>query len=551
MKVIKTFILLIICSISQNIIAQNTQIGYVKTKGRMVNGKLVPGVPLSGAVVTIAGRVVVTNNKGEFQFPISDSIFTIQSVKKKGYELVDVDVYRTYKYSQHPLYIIMETPEQQMKDKLEAERKIRGILQRRLQEREDEIETQIASQQEKDSLLRILYQQQTDYERLIRDMAEGYSNTDYDQLNVCNQQISQNILNVELQKADSLLRKKGDIETRIRELLESKAWLEEEESKLKKESEDLIRKEKEILSKDCYAKFEIHKTRQENDSASLYLDLRAQLDTTDYKLATETGNIFLEELSNDNKALSYFTRAKEIAIQNYSSEHPDVASSLQSIGNVFLFRGNYNEAIKQYNLSLELYRTLMGDSSRYVALSLMNVGIASNSMRKYDIALDYYKKSIEIFENIYKTDNNIDIADVYNNMGVSYENKKEYELALDYYRKALKIRNAIYDYKHQDVATSYCNIAGVYDALGEYKSAIENYQKSIEIFKVARGNNHPDVALAYNNLASTYFNMDDYTNAKIYFELSLQILSRVLPSDHPEIRAVKENIDTLKSYMNN
>ena len=542
MKVIKIVILLIIFSFSQNIIAQNTQIVHVKTKGQLVDGKLIPGRKLSGVMIRIQGRnAIMSDNDGKF-FIISDSTntFTISGIVKDGYELLNTSLLnQEIHVSNEPLVIVMEESAVLQKNKLSIERKIRRTLQWQLQQKEEEIESLMEqhklSEEEYRKQLQELYTMQENNEMLIRDMAERYSNTDYDYLNVFNQQIYQYILNGELQKADSLLRTKDN------KLEELETKLEESKAKSKKRLED--------LSKDCYSWYEIYKRQQKNDSASYYLDLRAQLDTTDYKLATETGKIFLEELSNDNKALFYFTRAKEIAIQNYSSEHPDVASSFTNIGKVFLFRGNYNEAIKQYNQSLELYRTLMGDSSRYVGLSLMNVGIANNSMRKYNEALEYYKKSLEIFENIYKTDKNKDIADIYNNMGVSCENKKEYEMALDYYKKALEIRKEIYDYNHQDVATSYSNIAGVYDAQGDYKSAIENYQESIEIFKGARGNYHPDVALTYNNMAATYYNMEDYANAKTYFELSLLILSRILPSDHPEIRAVKENVESLKSVV--
>ena len=549
MRVIKIAILLIICSISQSIFAQNAQIGYVKTRGRIVDGKLIPGRKLSGVVIRILGKNdVMSDNDGQF-FIVDNSgtnTFTISRIVKNGYELMNTNILNQKKqFSNEPLVIVLEESQILQEDKLMLERKIRRILQRQLQQKEDEIESskeqKKLTEDEYRKQLQDLYYQQENNEKLINDMVESYKRIDYDLIDDFTQIVSDYIIAGELQKADSLLKTKENISTLYVEIELEKVRLDEERAKIKKEME--------TLSNVRYNLFEKYLVEQKNDSASYYLDLRAQLDTTDYKLATETGKLFLEELSNDNKAIFYFTRAKEIAIQKYSSEHPDVASSLQNIGNVFLFRGNYYEAIIQYNQSLELYRTLMGDSSRYVGLSLMNVGIANNSMRKYDKALGYYNKSLEIFENIYKTDNNKDIADVYNNMGVSCENKKDYELALSYYKKAFEIRNAIYDYKHQEIAISCSNIAGVFDALGDYKSAIENYRKCIEILKVARGSNHPDVALAYNNLAATYYNMDDYKNAEIYFELSFQILSRVLPSDHPEIRAVRENIDVLESYL--
>ena len=56
-----------------------TQQGYVKTKGRMVNGKLVPGQGLKGATVSIQGRttVMVNTDDGAFSFPITEPQFRI------------------------------------------------------------------------------------------------------------------------------------------------------------------------------------------------------------------------------------------------------------------------------------------------------------------------------------------------------------------------------------------------------------------------------------------------------------------------------------------
>ena len=56
-----------------------TQQGVVKTKGRMVNGKHVPGQGLSGATITIQGRsAVLSQSNGAFSFPISSKTFMLQ-----------------------------------------------------------------------------------------------------------------------------------------------------------------------------------------------------------------------------------------------------------------------------------------------------------------------------------------------------------------------------------------------------------------------------------------------------------------------------------------
>ena len=89
----KKIILLSTAMIIGIMLSAQTQQGYVKTKGRMVNGKLVPGQGLKGATVSIKGRttVLVKTDDGAFSFPVTEQQFRVDSVKKKGYQLVDMD----------------------------------------------------------------------------------------------------------------------------------------------------------------------------------------------------------------------------------------------------------------------------------------------------------------------------------------------------------------------------------------------------------------------------------------------------------------------------
>ena len=117
-----------------------TQNGVVKTRGRMVGGKLVPGTMLDGTTVQVEGRQAILAKDGNFSFPVKDGKYFLKSVSKQGYSLVDAEACRQYQYSSNPLAIVMEMPEQQQRDKLAAERKIRRQLQDQLREKEDEIE---------------------------------------------------------------------------------------------------------------------------------------------------------------------------------------------------------------------------------------------------------------------------------------------------------------------------------------------------------------------------------------------------------------------------
>ena len=168
-----------------------TQQGVVKTRGRMVNGVLQPGQGLQGATVQVKDRqAVVSGAKGKFSFPLQTSTYLVQSVKKQGYQLVDMEACRNYQYSTDPLYLVMETPEQQQADQLVKERRLRRDLEQRLQQREDEVENLSVSLEEKNRLLQEINREREDNEKIIKDLSKYYATLDYDQLDDFQRKVS-------------------------------------------------------------------------------------------------------------------------------------------------------------------------------------------------------------------------------------------------------------------------------------------------------------------------------------------------------------------------
>ena len=71
----RTLIFLLSLSLITIAVSAQTQQGYVKTKGRMVNGQHVPGKGLSGATVTVrGGNVVVSSGTGAFALVIEEKV---------------------------------------------------------------------------------------------------------------------------------------------------------------------------------------------------------------------------------------------------------------------------------------------------------------------------------------------------------------------------------------------------------------------------------------------------------------------------------------------
>ena len=126
---------------------------------------------------------------------------------------------KVYQHSNNTFYIVMEQPEQLLQDELDNMKQIRRTLYEQLERKEAELkklktDKKILEKKYQEELQK-LYANQEDNEKLIRDMAKRYAQLDFDQLDDKNRRISELILAGRLTEADSLLRTKGDIDSRI------------------------------------------------------------------------------------------------------------------------------------------------------------------------------------------------------------------------------------------------------------------------------------------------------------------------------------------------
>ena len=545
----KLFYLIILFQMSLAVFAQ-TQKGIVKTRGRMINGQLVPGEGLNDATIKLDGGRNMTSkqvgkDKGVFSFPVPSQTFRVVEVLKNGYQLVDADVVsRTRKYSTEPLYLVMETPEQQQEDKLAAERKIRRTLTRQLQEREDEIELLKSqnklSQEAYQKALQKLYAEQQDNERLISDMAKEYAVLDYDQMDDFYRQVAYCIENGQLSKADSLLRSKGDVNAQVEEQLKRGQAIQQAKEELTK-AEAVHETGNEELAQRCYRFYETFLMKHQNDSAAHYLELRARLDTTNLYWQNEAGLFIQDYLADYTIALTYLQRVLRQALAQYGEKSEWSANLYNEIGEVFFYQGSYTQALKYIKNALEIRKEVLGERHPDVATSYNNIGVVYYNQGSYTQALEYHQKALEIRREVFG-EKHPDVATSYNCFGVVYDDQGSYTQAMEYYQKALVIWKEVYGERHPNVALSYNNIGAVYDELGSYAQALEYYQKALVIWKEVYGERHPNVALSYNNIGFAYSNQGSYTLALEYYQKALEICKEVLGERHLNVATCYNNI---------
>lgn len=571
-----------------------TQQGYVKTKGRLVNGQLVAGKGIQNAVVAVKNRsAVISGTNGNFSFPISAQTFKLDSVNKKGYQLVDADALsKPYKYSSNPLYLVMDTPEQQQADLLAKERKLRRDLQRRLQEREDEVEDLNVSLEEKNRLLQEINKERDDNEKIIKELSKYYATLDYDQLDDFQRKVNEFLENGQLEEADSLLRSRGDMQSRIREINKEQEAEAKEEAELNQRQKDLAaskegtQKKLEIIAADCYNFYLRFLQSHQNDSAANYLEMRAQLDTTNLMWQKEAGQFIKEYIADYSKAMSYFNRILRLSIEKDGEECEWAAHAYLGIGSVYDSQADFAKALEYFEKALDIQKKVLGDEHLEVAQIYNHIGVVFHKQSAYAKALECFNKALAIrekalgpeapkvatlcddigkvysrlgdyakaLEYLFRAQNILekvmgpehkDLASTYNNIGGVYSYQGDDAKALEYLRKAMTINEKIFGPVHPFVASSYNNIGYIYSRQNKCSEALEYYNKSLDIRKKLFGPEHPDVAMSYNNIGIICHKQGDFAKELEYFEQALAIWEKVYGKEHPTVAKCNNNIGTV------
>ena len=454
---------LIICLITGGAGVAQTQQGVVKTRGKMVNGKLVPGIGLSGATVTIQGRSrVLSQGNGTFSFPVPNKSFLVQSIQKQGYQLVDADAApKAYQYSTNIFYLVMDTPEQQAEDKLVAERKIRRTLQRQLQLREDELEEmkERLTQEEYHRRLAQLYEDQKNNEKLIADLAKEYAAMDYDQMDELNRQIRDAILNGELTKADSLLRSKGGMQSRSAEIDRRRQAESKEKAELAQRQENLAASESgthkllEDFAEDCLKYHDMFKLENRHDSAAYYIELRADKDTTNAKWQFDAA-YYLQKQNQFTKAAIYYQKALEIrrrlAQQNPQAYEPDVATALNNLAALYSDTQRFTESESMFQEALEIYRHLAQQNPQayepYVARTLNNLALLYSDTQRLSESELMYQEALAICRRLAQQNPQAyepDVAMTLNNLAILYSDTQRLSESESMFQEALAIRRRL------------------------------------------------------------------------------------------------------------
>lgn len=200
-----------------------------------------------------------------------------------------------------------------------------------------------------------------------------------------------------------------------------------------------------------------------------------------------------------------------------------------NLGDVFLLKGKYSEAIKRYKIWLREARKLSDLQLKGSAFG--GLGNAYQNLGNHKRAIDYHQKHLSIAREI---KDQLGESKALNNLANSYRVIGKRQEAIDYLNQSLEIKRKIGNFL--DEGSSVGNLGILYLSVGRSKEAIDCFIESLDLARATCSLHQESLALS--NLGNAYFHRNQYQEAITCFEQHLKI-SQELGEKLEEAGAIK------------
>lgn len=232
---------------------------------------------------------------------------------------------------------------------------------------------------------------------------------------------------------------------------------------------------------------------------------------------------------------------------NTSQDHSIRISAYVDLS--FQLRNNFPDSAFQYAQdALALAQKI--ESQKGEAMALHQLGNINYKKGEFDEAVDQYQKALLIHRAI---GDSLGVADNFQGLGNAYRRKGNYSTALRYHLECKLLREK-FGGDDKSLAYAYLNIGNIYFSTQEFDKAIAHYQEVVKLYKGL--NNWHDIAIVYNNIFATLYQQGKYEASINYLEKSFTIndslgntiQKAVNLSNLGEVHAELKNFDKAQTF---
>jgi tetratricopeptide (TPR) repeat protein/transcriptional regulator with XRE-family HTH domain len=227
-------------------------------------------------------------------------------------------------------------------------------------------------------------------------------------------------------------------------------------------------------------------------------------------------------------------------IEQWAMAFPEVTRLLRRTGYYLFERARYGEAEPLYQHALAFNEKTLGPEHPETATSLNDLAQLYQARGQYDLAEPLYQRALLIREKVLGLEHP-ETAATLNDQAQLYQVLGNFAQVEPLYQRALAIRIKVLGPEHPTTATSLHALAELYRGQSKFTQAEPLYLQALLIREKLLGPEHPTTASTLRDLARLYQAQSRYDLAEPLYQRSLAIFERVLGAEHPYTISTLEN----------
>ncbi len=224
--------------------------------------------------------------------------------------------------------------------------------------------------------------------------------------------------------------------------------------------------------------------------------------------------------------------------------HPDVATSLDTLGHHHLLRGNPVRAEPLLQRALAIREVALGNNSPELAQTLTHLASLCRAQEYHERAEPLLQRALAVREAAFGQ-NHLLVAESLNHLGRLYLDQGGHTRAEPLLQRALAIREAALGNNAPEAAQTLHDLSEIYWSQQQHARAEALLQRALTIRETALGKDHLKVAETLLHLAGLYEEQGLSARAKPLTERVLAIQEAALGQNHPDAARVVLGLATL------
>jgi serine/threonine protein kinase/tetratricopeptide (TPR) repeat protein len=227
---------------------------------------------------------------------------------------------------------------------------------------------------------------------------------------------------------------------------------------------------------------------------------------------------------------------------------PDLASSLDNLGTLYIAKGHIARAEAPLLEALAIRRKVLEENDPKIAFSLNNLANFYHDRAEYDKAEAMYLDTIDVLR-VQLGDEHPHIATTLNNLASLHQDRGDYASAEPLFRESLALRRKLLGERHPQVAESLNNLALLLIARRDFEAAEATCRESLDLYRAIWGADHPRVALSAGTLAALLADTDRLEEAAAIYVETLATWRRAYGEAHPRVVLALRNLASVKRRL--